>query len=196
MAIIGLGVSPMIRSDFGVSSWDTLNYSLMNALDIPFALASAITATTALLLIIILYQSLSYFVMIIPIILISLFIYLFDSVIFTSLQYDSYLEHIAGFIFGMLLLPLGGSLIIITKLPAAVYDELMLAVMSKTNSTRLPIVRSIIELTVILIALIIGIIGGIGTGRIGAGTLVFALVIGWMIRFYLTLFERMGLYET
>ena len=96
----------------------------------------------------------------------------------------------------MLLLPLGGSLIIITKLPAAVYDELMLAVMSKTNSTRLPIVRSIIELTVILIALIIGIIGGIGTGRIGAGTLVFALVIGWMIRFYLTLFERMGLYET
>ncbi len=196
MALIGLGVSPMIRSDFGVSSYDTLNYSLMHALNIPFALASAITATTALILIIILYKSLSYIVMIIPIVLVSIFIYIFDSIVFASLEYDTFVEHIAGFTFGMFMLPLGGSLIITTKLPAAVYDELMLAVMKKTNSTKLPIVRSFIEITVVILAIVFGYIADIGFGRIGLGTIVFALGIGWIIRFYLTLFERMGLYET
>jgi uncharacterized membrane protein YczE len=197
MTAIGLGVAPMIRSNVGVSSWDTLNYSIHALVPgIPFGVASGITATTVMVLTILLYRNLVYLVMAIPILLVSALILLFDQVVFASLVYDAAWEHLLGFAFGMTLLPLGGSLMISTRLPAGVYDEFMLAVLHVAKSSNIPLVRAIIEVTVVLIALLLGILAGIGAGKINIGTLVFSVLVGVFIRMYLTIMERLGLYET
>jgi uncharacterized membrane protein YczE len=195
MIIIGMGVGLMVRSNVGVSSWDTLNYALMNLLHIEFGLASGLTATIVLILTVILYNNIVYVIMIVPIVLVSLFIILFDSYIYIDLVYTEHWQHIIGFVSGMFLLPLGGSLLISTGLPAAVYDEFMLAFLKKLKSSNIPKVRAIIELSVVLTALFVGVIAGIGKGRIGIGTLIFALLIGVFIKLYLKLFERLGIYE-
>jgi uncharacterized membrane protein YczE len=116
--------------------------------------------------------------------------------VFASLVYDAAWEHLLGFAFGMTLLPLGGSLMISTRLPAGVYDEFMLAVLHVAKSSNIPLVRAIIEVTVVLIALLLGILAGIGAGKINIGTLVFSVLVGVFIRMYLTIMERLGLYET
>lgn len=196
MSAIGLGVAPMIRSNIGVSSWDTLNYSLHSLIPgIPFGLASGITATTVMILTILLYRNAVYLVMAVPIVLVSAMILLFDQVVFAQLVYTAPWQHILGFTFGLLLLPLGGSLMISTHLPAGVYDEFMLAVLHVAKSSNIPLVRAIIELTVVLLALMLGAFAGIGAGKINVGTLVFSLMVGVLIRWYLTFLERLGQYE-
>ena len=196
MLVIGIGVGPMIRSNVGVSSWDTFSYSVSHLADwIQFGYASWFTATIVMMLTILLYRKLVFIVMAVPIVLTTLMIIFFDQVVYVNLMYTAQWQHIIGFIFGMCLLPLGGSLMISTKLPAGVYDEFMLAVLKAVKSSNIALVRAIIELTVVLLAFLIGSIAGIGTGRIGVGTLLFSILVGLFITIYLKLFERVGLYE-
>lgn len=196
MMLIGVGVAPMIRSNIGVSSWDTLNYSVTSIHPfITFGFASAITSTVIMVLTILLYKNWVYLIMFVPILMVAGWIALFDQVIFANLVYDQTWQHILGFAIGMLLLPLGGSLMISTLLPAGVYDEFMLAVLKTVNSTNIALVRAIIEITIVLIALAIGTLTGIGFGKINIGTVLFSLLVGIFISIYLYILERIGLYD-
>ncbi|QMS85835.1 YczE/YyaS/YitT family protein [Candidatus Xianfuyuplasma coldseepsis] len=196
MIVIGVGVSLMIRSNIGMSSWDTLHYALTHAISfMSMGLANALTASTTMLLTIILYKRWSYVVMIVPIITTALLINLFNLYIFDGVLYTETWHHIAGYIGGLFLLPLGGSLMIVTTLPAGVYDQFMLAVLYKLKSSRLAFIRAIIEVTVVLLAFLIGSIAGIGLGKFGVGTIIFSLMVGVLISMYLTIFERIGIYE-
>lgn len=197
MVVIGIGVGPMIRSNVGVSSWDTFNFSLSNIgpNGIPFGVASGITATFIMLLTIFLYRNWVYLLMTVPIVFVSIMILFFDEIVYASLTFDQPWQHIAGFVFGILLLPLGGSLMISTTLPAGVYDEFMLAVLNAVKSSNIALVRAIIELIVVLLAWVVGSLVGIGTGRIGIGTLIFSVLVGVLITIYLAIMERIGMYD-
>lgn len=196
MTILGIGVSLMIRSNVGMSSWDTFHYALTKAIKfMSMGLANGVTASTTMLLTILLYKRWSYIVMIVPIVGVAALINLFNEVVFASLEYTEMWHHIAGYIGGLFLLPFGGSLMIITKLPAGVYDQFMLAVLFKLKSRKIALVRAIIEVTVVLLAFLIGSIAGIGLGKFGVGTIIFSLMVGVFISVYLTIFERIGLYE-
>jgi len=196
MLVIGIGVNLMKRSFVGLSSYDTFNYAISSWIPfITFGVASGILSTIAMLLTVHLYKNWVYFVMVVPIILTTLLIMLFDQVIFVNLEYTANWQHYLAYVAGLLLLPLGGSLMIITKLPAGVYDQFMLAVLNSVKTNNLPLIRAIIEVTVVLLALLVGIIAGIGRGQINTGTLIFSLTVGIFISFYLKIFERIGLYE-
>lgn len=196
MILIGFGIAPMVRSNIGVSSWDTLNYSITSVHSgITFGIASAMTSTIVMMITIWLYRNWVYIIMSIPILVVSIWIQLFDQIVFVNLVYDQQWQHILGFTVGMFLLPLGGSLMISTLLPAGVYDEFMLAVLKTVKSSNIAVVRAIIELTIVLIALGIGTFTGIGFGKINIGTVMFSLLIGIFISIYLLILERIGLYD-
>ena len=80
-------------------------------------------------------------------------------------------------------------------LPAGVFDEFMLAVMRAFKTNKIVVVRAIIELTIVILAIILGYIGGIGFGLVSIGTLIFSIVVGWYIKNYLMLFAKIGWYD-
>lgn len=196
MLSIGVGVGLMLRSNVGVSSWDTLNYSLTELIPstlITMGVASGITATVMMMITIYLYRNWVYLVMAIPIVIVSSFIVFFNEVVYDGLEFTTIPTQILAYTAGLLMLPLGGSLMIVTKLPAGVYDEFMLAVLKTVKSSNITVVRAIIEITVVLLALVLSSIAGVGTGQINIGTLIFSLTIGLLITIYLKLFEKIGL---
>ena len=196
MIFIGFGVSLMIRSYVGVSSWDTLHYSLDQLIPwLTFGMANALVASTTTLVIVYMNRNWKYIVMLLPVYIVALFIDVFDKIIFVDLIYSQAWHHLLGYFIGLSVLPLGGSLMIISKLPAGVYDEFMIAILRKLKSTKIPLVRGTIEVTVVLAALVIGYFAGAGIGKLSYGTVLFSISFGFYLKFYLSIFERIGLYE-
>ena len=195
MILIALGVTFMLKSSIGNSSWDTLHYSLEHLFNISFGTATIIVATIFMIMTVVLNKSLKYVLMWIPVLivgpLIDLFILVFDAGTVAELLYMKILY----FIIGLSVLPLGGAFLLISNYPAGVFDEFNLAVVRKFKFKSLVPTRVIMELTAVLIAYVLGRIAGIGFGKIGIGTLIFAISVGIYLKVYLKLLERIGLYE-
>ncbi|AIO19147.1 hypothetical protein KQ51_01270 [Candidatus Izimaplasma bacterium HR1] len=195
MVLIAFSVTLMLKSDIGNSSWDTLHYSMEHLFNISFGMATIIVATFFMIMVIILNRDFKYLLMWIPVLivgpLIDLFIYLVDA----KTVAEIFTVQILYFTLGITLLPLGGAFLLISNYPAGVFDEFNLAVVHKLKLKSLVPTRVIMELTAVLIAFILGRIAGIGYGKIGVGTLIFAITVGIFLKTYLKLFERIGLYE-
>jgi uncharacterized membrane protein YczE len=192
---IALGVVFMLKSEVGLSSWDTLHYSLHKLTGITMGTATIVVAAIFTVIVIIMNQNFKYIFMAIPIFIVGGLIDVFNLYVFSDLNPDIMVYSIFLFISGIILLPLGGSLLIASTYPAGVFDEFMLVVMKKFNTSKLFQVRVIIEVTAVLVAFILGLFAGIGLGMIGFGTIVFSVTIGIFVREFLKLFERIGIYE-
>lgn len=195
MFLIAIGVSFYVRSTVGLSSWDTLHYSLDNLLPITFGQANMIVSTTITLLTITLQKNLKYLVMLLPIFIVAMLIDLFNDIVFAEMVLGTPVLNILGYVIALSILPLGGSFMIISGLPAGVFDEFMIAVMKVFKTNKIVLVRAIIELTIVALAILFGFIGGIGFGLVSIGTLIFSVLVGWYIKQYLKMFERIGLYK-
>jgi|LGVE01.1.fsa_nt_gb uncharacterized membrane protein YczE len=196
MITISFGVVMMLRSNLGVSSWDTLHYSIHMLTGITIGSATIVVALLFTSAVIIMNKNFKYLLMTIPIFAVGGLIDLINLELLVNFEVTTIPFRIITYIIGLLSLPLGGSLLIISTYPAGVFDEFMLVVMRKLNTSNLLKVRVIIELIAVLVALILGLIAGIGIGMISIGTLIFSLTVGWFIKTYLKLFERIGIYET
>lgn len=192
--LIAFGVILMTKSSIGNSSWDTLHWSLHQLFGFSMGWATIVVAVTLTALVIFFNKDLSYLFMLLPIFLVGYEIDLFFKV-FAELEPGSFIEQIGLYIAGGLLLPLGGSLLIISTLPAGIFDEFNLTLMRLFNSTNLPRIRGIMEILAVLTALVIGYFAGIGFGKVNIGTLIFSLSVGYILRTYLKIFERIGYYE-
>jgi uncharacterized membrane protein YczE len=195
MVFIAVGVVFMLRSNFGNSSWDTLHYSLSALVDITIGSATIYVALTFTLMVIILNKDIKFILMAIPIVIVGPLIDLFDLRVFTWLEPETLLLQIPIYIIGLSLLPLGGALLLISSYPAGVFDEFNLALKRLLKMKSLVPIRVIMELTAVLTALVLGLIAGVGIGKIGIGTLIFSLTVGFYLKTYLKLFERIGLSE-
>jgi|GEM_PF-257885 len=192
---IAFSVVMILRSNIGLSSWDTLHYSLHKLLNITVGTATILVAATVTLFIVFVKKEPHYFFMAVPIILVGGLIDLFNEVIFASFSVSGLLNRSLLYLVGLLALPLGGALLIISTFPAGVFDELMLLIMKLSNSNKMTKIRVIMELSAVTLAIILGFIAGIGFGMVSIGTLIFSLSVGVLIKTYLKLFERIGLYE-
>ena len=193
---ISFGVIFMLRSDIGLSTWDTLHFALHKLTGITIGTATIVVAITFTVIIIVMNKSFRYVLMTIPIFLVG---WLIDVINFNILDIFTVVQiytRIPTYIVGLLLLPLGGSLLIISKFPAGVFDEFTLAMMRILKTKNLIKTRVIIEIAAVATALIIGLFAGIGLGQISFGTIIFSLTVGTFLKLYLTIFERIGLYET
>jgi uncharacterized membrane protein YczE len=194
--VIAFGAVFSLRSGIGLSSWDTLHFALHSLFGFTIGTAIIIVAALFTLAVTIVNKNIKYILMGIPVFMVGI---LFDFINLHLLAdfSVSYLPYqILTYIVALLILPFGGSLLIISQYPAGVFDEFTLSMMRYFKTTNLVKTRVIIEVSAVSVALIVGLIAGIGLGEIKIGTVIFTLLVGTLLKLYLTFFERIGIYET
>lgn len=192
---IAIGVVFMVRSEVGTSSWDSLHFSLSELATISMGMATIVVALIFTVAVIILNKSFRYLIMAVPIFLVGFLIDFFGEVVLVNWYPEVFGLQIMSFVIGAILLPLGGSMLIVSTFPAGIFDEFNLAMMRVFNTNKLVLIRVIMELLAVATALLLGYFANIGMGNVKLGTLVFSLIVGKEIKLYLTLFERIGYYE-
>ena len=200
MLFIAFGVSLMLKSQIGNSSWDTLHYSMEQLFKISFGTATIIVAMTVLIIVIIMNRNFKFALMAIPIVIVGPLIDVFNNLVSAQILPETLFLQIVFYFLGITLLLLGGAFLLISSYPAGVFDELNMAIIRKYKFKSLVPTRVIMELTAVLTAAILGYLAGFEYsnfkfGRIGIGTIIFAFTIGIFLKIYLKLFERIGLNE-
>ena len=180
-----LGINLLLRSFLGAGAWDTVTNNLSVLIGSSLGTASAIINITILLWIIIYNKSLLYLIVLIPIGGIALSIDFWDILIFGDFETTLLWLRVILFIGGGFVLTLGLAMMISTKYPAMVFDELTLSLMRLFHIKTFLTMRLMIELFAIILASGIGFIAGIGFGAVNLGSLILAWLIGPMISFHL-----------
>jgi len=200
---IAFGIVFCLRSGIGLSTWDTLHYALYKLMTTTLGVeqftighSTILVASTFTVVVIILNRNFKYIFMAIPILIVGPLIDIVNLDWLKDFTVTELYFQIPIFMAGLALLPLGGSLLIVSNFPAGVFDEFTLAIMRVFKTENLVKTRVIIEISVILTALIVGLLVGIGLGQISIGTIIFSLTVGSILKLYLGFFERVGLYET
>jgi uncharacterized membrane protein YczE len=193
--LIGLGVTLMLRSNLGVSSWDTLHYSLHRLIGITVGTATILVALIFTVAVVGFNKNFRYVLMAIPIVLVGLLIDFFNLIVLVDFLPESIFLRIISFAIGLFILPLGGSMLIVSTFPAGVFDEFMFSMMRLFKTTKILLVRVIMELSAVVLALFFCFLADAGLGKFSIGTLIFSISVGYLVKMNLKLFERIGLYE-
>lgn len=190
MFLAGGGVNLILRSTIGAGSWDAVNDHSRILFGITLGTASLITNFTILSFILIYRKNLKYLIVIIPIFGIATMMDIWDIIILNDINPFGLFEQILWFILGSTLLPFGLSLMITTKFPSMVYDEMTFAFMDILHINNFLKVRVGVELLAVLIAILQGLIIGIGLGSVSIGTMILAITIGPMINYFIKLVNK------
>ncbi len=180
--IAGLGVNLILRAELGAGAWDAVNANFSELINITVGTASAIINVLLLLLVVSYRKSLKYLIILVPIISIAISIDFWDLLILGEWQLEITILRVLSLTLGILLISLALALIIITKYPAMIYDEitLMLMILLKTKSFLKA--RIVLEVSAILIAIFFGVLAGISYGAVSYGSVVLAIIIGPLIQ--------------
>lgn len=193
---IAFGVVFCLRSGLGLSTWDTLHFAIHKLTNITIGTATIVVAGTFTVAVIALNKNFKYLFMAVPILIVGPLIDIVNLEWLKDFTVTDLYVQIPVYLLGLMLLPLGGSLLIISLFPAGVFDEFTLTMMRIFKTRNLIKTRVIIEIAAVITALILGLIAGIGLGQIRIGTIIFSLSVGTLLKLYLSMFERIGLYET
>lgn len=191
MLVTGLGVNVLLRSALGAGAWDTVNYNMRSFLVVIFNLKVTLGTVSFVVYAIVLgivigyHKHLKFLLVLIPIFGIALSIDFWDIVVIGNIYPEALWIRFILFMVGIVFLTLGLSLIITTKFPAMVFDELTLIVMKVLKLKSFFKARMLIELFAIVLASILGFIGQIGFGSVNFGSFILALIIGPMIEMHL-----------
>jgi len=186
---IAFGVVWIIRSDLGTSPWDTLYVAIGTVTPLTVGTAAIVVTLIITAFIILVRRKLRYFFMAVPIILVGVFIDLFNLVVFSGFEPEGTMR-LAVFLVGLLIIPMGGALLVLSRYPAGVLEELMLLLMKLFKTKNLIRVRLFMEATPALLGVLLT---GVFKGHIGSlyfGTVVLVLLAGPLFRLYLSLFRR------
>jgi uncharacterized membrane protein YczE len=187
---IALGVTLVVRSEFGTSPYDTLHVAIYQTTPLSIGQATILVALLTTFLVMILQKHYKYLFMAIPIFIVGAFIDLFDLVVFKDFYPNALLLKGSLFIASLLLLPLGGALLILSTYPAGVFDELMIALMRLFKTNHMIKLRIIIDISFLLMALALTLSVNQNIGSLQIGTFIFILSIGPLLKQYLKLFRR------
>lgn len=183
--ISGFGVNIVIRSNFGAGAWDAVNDNFRALTGVTLGTASFITNLIVLFIILIYRRNIKFLMTLLPIFGTAVAIDLWDIVLFGSWEPTILLTRILAFIVGMFVLPLGLTLIIITKFPAMVYDELTFILMEILKVKSFMYVRWGVEIFAMSLATFYGFLANISFGSVNIGTVLISVSIGPIIQWYL-----------
>ena len=177
--MFGLGISMFLTSDLGVPAWDVFHQGVSRKTGIPIGLIIEISSVFVLLLWIPLRQRLGLGTLL-NAIEIGLVVYLVVDQLPHSDRIVWRLAYIAG---GMFSIAIGSGLYIGAGLGSGPRDGLMLGLAQRGISVRLA--RTVVELTVLAVGLVLG-------GSIGLGTVVFTFGIGPLVQIFLPRLQLRG----
>lgn len=184
LASFGVGIALMVHAKLGLGPWDVLHQGISRLLHIPIGMASVFTGTLVMFAWLPLRERVGIGTLL-NIVLIGTVTDLTLAVLpeITNLAVRTVLM-----VGGVLIVGVGSGLYLSSNMGAGPRDGLMLGISKRTGwSVRL--VRTLIELTVLVSGVLLG-------GTVGLGTVVFALGIGPTVQFSLRLFERLNVRPT
>ncbi len=186
--ILGLSVNIIKASGLGSGAWDTVTINgrdfLNNNIGITWVTLGMIAFTLyfILMVIVLIYRKKAkYLLMIIPIIMVSVFLDVWNILVFQDRQAIQLVYQIILYIAGALLLPFGLTMIVKSSFPAFVFDEFMLMMVDVFKAKKITFVRLGIEFTGILVGAVLGYLtyyhidGSLGVVNIGSFILAFSL---------------------
>ncbi len=180
----------LLRSNVGMPPWDILHVALAETTPLTFGMAIEVVSLLITLSIVIHRRSLKYLFMIIPFVLVGRFIDIFNLYVLSDFN-PTGVVRVMSFSFSLLLLPLGSAMLVVTRYPAGIYDELMLAIMNIFKTNELIKVRFLMELTPVFIGVVISrvLLGTLGSLHIG--TLLAVILAGPLLQFYIKMIRRL-----
>ncbi|SHJ98511.1 Uncharacterized membrane protein YczE [Anaerobranca californiensis DSM 14826] len=182
-ALCSLGITMMYKvRDLGLGPWDVLHTGIMNYLPLTFGQVSQLMGFVIILF--------SLFLGVAPgigtvlnMIFIGIFIDFFNSIplLFTP---QTYIGKLLMLILGVWVLSIGIYFYLKCGLGAGPRDGLMLGLMKKTN---LPVgkIKTFMEISVVIIGALLG-------GKVGIGTIIVALMLGYSLQVVFTLGKYQG----
>ncbi len=184
--ILGMGVTTLLRSTLGAGAWDNVTYNLSVLLNLTLGTTSLVIAVILMIIVIGGTKKWRLLLMIIPIIFVAVAIDLWDIVILRDYKPEIFMQ-IVFYIIGAISIPLGLALIITSKFPAFVFDELMIMLLKIFKTDKVALIRVGIEVFGILLAIAIGFAAGIGFGAVNYGSILMAIILGPILSFFLKL---------
>lgn len=189
LVLMSFAVVIMKKTLLGMGAWDAVIINTQTILNIKLGYASLIINILLLSFVVIYKRSFKNITVIIPIAINTLLLNIWDSYVFNNLEFTSLLSKTISYGLGIILLPFGLSLIIYSGLPKMIYDELTFVLMEIFKIKHFGIIRLGFEVTGLIIAMILGLIGGDILMQIGISTLVVTLLMGPLIDFFLKVFK-------
>ena len=175
--VTAMGITTILRSGLGAGAWDTVNYNFRELTGITLGTASMLVNFTVMMTLVLYNKSSRFFLTIIPIVLIGLFIDLWDLVIYAEYEPVSMMMRLTLYLLGVLILTSGLTLTITSGYPAMVFDELTLMMMKVFRTGSFFKARLFVELLAIVIASGLGFAAGIGFGAVNAGSFLLAVAL-------------------
>jgi len=196
---LGLAVALLKRSQLGVPPWDTSTLNLQSylasfSITITVGQSSLIHTTFLLLLTWAITRSLKAFYALLPMILVSQSIDLFDLIVLVNLPsfQDVYEIQIPLFILGTLLMTFGLAAIIVSGYPPNIYDAFQLAIMKVFHIRSFTLARWILEFSGIGLGILYALLEpGEGLGTVTWLSIGLAAVFGTIIKQYIKVFKKM-----
>lgn len=178
LILFGVGIGLMVRAELGLGPWDVLHQGVARLVHLPIGFVTVLTGIPVMLAWLPLKQRAGIGT-ILNIVLIGT---VTDITLALLPHFDSVVVRTVLMLSGVLIVGFGSGLYLSSDMGAGPRDGLMIGLASRTGwSVRL--VRTLIELVVLLSGVLLG-------GSVGIGTVVFALGIGPVVQLALRLFER------
>jgi len=187
----GLGVTVLLRSSLGAGAWDTVVYNLraffsyVLSLDVTLGTVSFMINLVVLACIMLYHKKIRFIFVLVPVFGIAVAIDFWDIIVLGNYIPNELFIQILLFLGGIFILTLGLSLMLVTKFPAMVFDELTLIVMEIFTIKNFFVSRMFIELSAIVLATILGFSSNIGFGAVNFGSFLLALILGPIIEIQL-----------
>ncbi|MBN2540516.1 MAG: hypothetical protein JXB08_03220 [Bacilli bacterium] len=198
--VIGLGVNVMKASTLGNGAWDTVTINVrdflwrnLNQTWVTLGMISFTVSIIIMAIVLIYRKNVKFLFMLIPIALVALSIDFWNLVVFQEREAMTLGYQILFYIVGILLLPLGLTLVVKSGFPAFVFDELMLMFVKIFKAKRITYVRLGIELLGITIGAIFGYLAYYALngsfGAVDVGSFIFTLTLSPTMTVYFLLLK-------
>lgn len=179
--LVALGVVTLLKTQIGAGAWDTVTYNLSVLSGFTLGLSSFLIQIVIVGIITLYRQQLKYLLITVSILLIALFIDFWDIIVYQDFIFERLPIQLGVFMLAVFVLTFGLSLIILTHYPAAIFDELMMMIMSIFKTENIFYSRLFVELFALFLASILGFIAGIGFGAVNLGSLLLAIVLPFIL---------------
>jgi len=183
--VIALGVVLVIKSNLGTGPWDTVfiviarRVSFLTIGQSAIIITGLLTALTSAL-----RKDPWLLLMMVPILMIGNFIDLFDLVIFKDYAPEG-AARIVPYLFGLMIVPLGGTMLVITRFPAGVFEEATLLIRDLLKLKNIFPARMLLETFPVIVSLSLSWIWFQDNGAVSFGTLGFIAFTGPFFQFYM-----------
>ena len=186
--LVAMGIALNIKSTLGSSPIDTLVFNLASVSHMDSSISMIIVNCAMILLYFILSPNRKVIFLIIAALLLSLFLHIFQSYVFLFAT-NNIIYQILIFILAINLISLGVALEIKSNVSTTALEGIILFINDKLPKLSFGLIRTIVELIIIIVSATISLIFNHNLGEVGIATMIMLLTCGFLTDFYLYLLK-------